>query len=284
MSARQRIVAGTVAQLSWQAVDQDGEPSDPGTTTVGVVGSDGSIIVAAGSATSTDPDDASIRTVSIPAQAVDQLTATWSGASASGTTTVDVVGGVYFTTAELRAAEATVSVIADFPTALCIEKRLEVETVFEDRTGTAFVPRFKILTPDRRGLIGVSGLRSIRWLQYWDGTFIDDATTIAQATEISASWVRCQSSIAKLGVVVGFDRPPADVIDKSMLYARHLLTGSTSGIDMRVLAQSAPDGSMVQLASPGRSFYVTGLPEIDEVLKNYKDRTPPRPVSVGWSR
>ena len=30
MTVRQRIVAGTAATLSWQAVDQDGEPSDPG--------------------------------------------------------------------------------------------------------------------------------------------------------------------------------------------------------------------------------------------------------------
>ena len=282
MSARQRIVAGTVAQLSWQAVDQDGEPSDPGTTTGGVVGSDGSIIVAAGSATSTDPDDASIRTVSIPAQAVDQLTATWSGASASGTTTVDVVGGVYFTTAALRIAEPTVSIVADFPTVTCIEKRLETETVFEERTGTAFVPRFKVLTPDRRCMVAVSGLRSIRWIQYSDGTFTDDASAIAQATEISDSWVRCQSSIAKLGVVVGFDRPPADVIDKAMLYTRRLLTAaSTSGMDRHSLVTSIPDDQVGPQWVPGRPRFITGVAEVDEVLRAYMSKTPHLPARVG---
>lgn len=283
MTARQRIVAGTVAQLSWQAVDQDGEPSDPGTTTVGVTGSDGTVILAPGSATDTDVDDDSLRTVSIPAQGVDLLTATWTGAGASGVTLVDVVGGVYFTVAELRAAETSVAVAADFPVAACIARRIETETKFEDRTGTAFVPRFKVLTPDRRGLVAVSGLRSIRWIEYYDGTITSDATAIARACEVSTSWIQCQGSIVRIGAEVGFDRPPADVAAKAMMYTRHLLTGGSSGVDMRVLAQSAPDGSMVQMASPGRSFYVTGLPEIDEALKAYKDRTPPRPASVGWS-
>lgn len=279
MSARQRIVAGTVAQLSWQAVDQDGEPSDPGTTTVAVSTSDGTVVLAAGTATTAT---GTLRTVSVPAQAVDQLTATWTGATASGTTTIDVAGGVYFTTAELRAAETTVALTAEYSTARCIEKRLETETVFEERTGTAFVPRFKVLTPDRRGLVGVSGLRSIRWLQYWDGTFTDDATTIARATEISSSWVRCQSSIAKLGVVVGFDRPPADVIDKALLYTRRLLTmTSTSGMDRHSLVTSIPDDQVGPQWVPGRPRFITGVAEVDEVLRAYMSKTPHLPARVG---
>ena len=90
----------------------------PGTTTVAVTGSDGSTILAAGTATTVV---GTTRTVAIPAQSVDELTAVWTGATATETTTHDVVGGVYFTAAQLRAAQGVSSITP--PAGLRLELR-----------------------------------------------------------------------------------------------------------------------------------------------------------------
>jgi hypothetical protein len=147
MTARQRIVAGTAATLTWQAVDQNGEPADPGTTTVAVSGSAGAVILAAGTSTTAV---GTTRTVAIPAQDVDDLTVTWTGADATATGGVDVVGGVYFTVAQLREWERSLSSGQDYTPADVIAKRIETETLFEQRTMQAFVPRFTVLTTTRQ--------------------------------------------------------------------------------------------------------------------------------------
>ena len=158
MTARQRIVAGTAATLTWQAVDQDGEPADPGTTTVAVAGSAGTVVLAAGTATTVS---GTARTVSIPAQSLDQLTVTWTGATATATATVDVVGGVYFSAAQLRADQTAVIDSARFTTAMIVEARTIAETVFEQRTHTAFLPRFAVLTSTRGSKIARTGIRAV---------------------------------------------------------------------------------------------------------------------------
>lgn len=282
MTVRQRIVAGTTATLSWQAVDQDGEPSDPGTTTVAVTGSDGSTILAAGTATTVV---GTTRTVAIPAQSVDELTAVWTGATATETTTHDVVGGVYFTAAQLRAAQLganqpTVTNTADYPTATILATRQDVETLFEQRTRTAFVPRFAVLTTTRQAEVVQTGIRSVRWVELLDGTMITDATTIATYVDIRQGGLRCLGNVDRVGVVIGFDRPPADVQRVAMLYARHLLTMGQTGIDLRAqYAAVGPDG--LGITVPGKPWYVTGIDEVDEVLRSYRHRTGPRSVRVG---
>ena len=278
--ARQRIVANTAAQLSWQAVDQNGEPSDPGTTTVGVVGSDGSVILAPGTAT-TAGAVATSRVVSVPAQSVDQLTVTWSGATASAVTYVDVVGGVFFTSAQLRAQEPTVASSSSYPLTAILDARQIVETVFEQRTRTAFVPRFKVLETSTGRKVGRSGIRSVSWVQYVDGTYTTDATVIANAVEVSQPGIECASNVDRVGVIFGFDTCPADVARVAMLYARHLLTASNaSGIDMRTLATSSPDGQVTMFPAPGRPRFITGIDDIDEALRAYMVKPPIRSARV----
>lgn len=275
MTARQRIVAGVAATLTWQATDQNGEPADPGTTTVAVTGSAGTVVLAAGTATTTS---GTARTVDIAAQDVDELTVVWTGATATATTYVDVVGGVYFTVDQARAAQPNIANVATFTAARVIEKRTEVATLFEQRTDMAFVPRFAALTTNKRATATRTAIRSVKWAQTVSGDYITDTTELARVEQ----WgVRCAAHIDRVGVIFGFDTPPADVVDKAMLYCRHLLTESSSGIDMRVLATSTPDGQVTRFATPGAGKWITGIPEIDEVLIAYRDHIPPRSVRVG---
>lgn len=277
--ARQRIVAGTVAQLSWQAVDQDGEPSDPGLTTVGVVGSDGSVVLAPGTATTVTGTE---RTVSVPAHAVDQLTVTWSGATASAVVYVDVVGGVFFSTAQLRTRETALVNTSDYTTATIIEGRHITETVFEQRTRTAFVPRFVVLSTDRAGRVTQTGIRSVSWLEMTDGTVTTDAAEIAAAVEITQGGIVCTTSVARLGVIIGFDTCPTDVARAAMAYTRRLITeSSATGMDMRSVATVLEDGQEFGNPTPGRPRFITGITEVDEVLRAYMGTKTPRSIRTG---
>ena len=279
MTVRQRIVAGTAATLTWQAVDQNGEPADPGTTTVAVTGSAGTVVLAAGTATTTS---GTARTVDIAAQAVDTLTVVWTGVSRTATTYVDVVGGVYFTSAQLRADQPAVANESTHPLADIIEARTITETMFEQRTDMAFVPRFAVLTTDRTARARRTGIRSVKWAYTTAGAYITDTTELADVVEVEQWGVACAAHIDRVGVVYGFDVPPADIKAVGMLYARHLLAESAaSGIDMRAILAQSPDGQAFGAFVPGRPRYITGIETVDAVLRAYMDNKPARSARIG---
>ena len=190
MTARQRIVAGTAATLTWQAVDQNGEPADPGTTTVAVSGSAGTVVLAAGTATTTS---GTARTVDIAAQAVDTLTVVWTGVSRTATTYVDVVGGVYFTSAQLRADQPAVANESTHPLADIIEARTITETMFDQRTDMAFVPRFAVLTTDRTARARRTGIRSVKWAYTTAGAYTRHLLAESAASGIDMRAILAQS-------------------------------------------------------------------------------------------
>lgn len=280
--ARQHIVAGVAATLTWQAVDQDGEPTSPGTTTVGVVDSTGTTVIASGTATTAT---GTLRSIAIAAQDIDTLTVTWTGANATGTTYADVVGGVYFTVADLRAEHKAIADTATYPTADIVAARQVVETVFERSVGYPFVPRLATVQVVD-GFAAIRGVKRVRWAQSsivspW--VYEEDTADLALATRIIDDGVICASSYRQLGVVYGYDQPPPDIYRHAMNYAKHLLTEGTSGIDMRVMAMQDIDGAQLHLATPGLSVWVTGIPTIDEALKDYRLRNQrtPRPIRSG---
>lgn len=279
MTARQRIVAGTAATLTWQAVDQNGEPADPGTTTVAVTGSAGTVVLAAGTATTVS---STARTVAIAAQAVDVLTVTWTGASRTATTYVDVVGGVYFTSAQLRADQTAVANESSFPLADIIEARTITETMFEQRTDMAFVPRFAVLTTDRLARARRTGIRSVKWALTTAGDYITDTAELDLAVEVEQWGVACAGHIDQVGVIYGYDVPPADIKAVGMLYTRHLLAESAAaGIDMRALLAQSPDGQAFGFPTPGRPRFITGIETVDATLRAYVDPRPIRSARVG---
>lgn len=282
MAVRQRIVAGVAATLTWQAVDQDGEPSDPGTTTVAVVRADGSTVHAAGTATTATGTARTVALTAAQNASPDQYTTTWTGATASGQTTIDAAGGVYFTVAALRAAHPAVNNEAAYPAATIIAKRREVEAKFERGGMPAFVPRFAVVAPSN-GKVAQRGVRYVRWVELddEDGTIISSG--LDDYTTVTVAGVNCSASVARVGLVHGYDVPPADVDAAAMLYCRHLLTSHAAQVDMRPLATINPDGSRDTFATPGTGSWVTGIPEVDEVLKGY---SLPRRVgtihATGW--
>lgn len=268
MTVRQRIIAGSAATITWRPVDQDGEPSDPGTTTVAVTRSDGSTVHAAGTATS---GSGNTRTVALSLSQnarPDRYTATWTGATATGSTTIDAAGGVYFGVQELRDRESSVAQLADYPTETVQEMRRVVEDKFE-RTGVVFVPRFVVVAPSN-SVVNMAGVRAIRWVQLDDEAETVITTDLDDYAEIEPQHVRVLSTYVKrIGLERGMDAPPSEVRRAAMRYCRHLLTANQPGVDYRTLSTVNPDGSRDQYAIPGVANWRTGIPEVDEVLMDY---------------
>lgn len=288
-----RVVQGASAILTFQSVDADGEPTttDPGTVTVGVVRADGTVVAAPGQATT---GTAGSRSYTLPATAtalLDRLTVTWTASGvAIATTPVDVVGNVYATTADIRNAQMSLGDSIDYPTATLIQARGEVETMVERACGAAlsFVPRFDTATMfhDGQKMLKLPHyfLRRIRWAKYWYTTSTSTDVTAGLLTGIqpneaglailydaSYSW---PTGRLVVGYEHGLDAPPPDLKRAAIIAVRRNSNQSRSAIDPRAMSYTMANGEVQRFATPALGPWVTGIPEVDEVLKWWRDRYP----------
>lgn len=280
----QQILRGVSATLSWQPQGSDGEPAAPsGTVTIGVTKADGTTVVAA--ATATSGSTTAARTYSLAAQtALELLTATWtdSGDSSTASTLIEVVGGYYFSVADLVARDSNLADAAKYPTTRVVAVRREVEAEFEQITNTAWVPRYRrvqvvgtgfchLFLPD----VAVRTVRSVRWYDT-DGTTYT-VFTAAELAEIvvsthgglyrSSGW--CAGRPYVVEYEHGHDAPPADLRDAAITRLRHRLNSHRSGIPDRATSMSTEAGQSYSLATPGQRGFITGIPDVDVVLGRY---------------
>lgn len=278
--ATERIVAGAPANISFQGVDQYGEPADV-TVTVGVVRANGDTLVNAGTATTgsgTTPRTAAL-TVAQTAD-LDRLTATWTTTTGVdiGVTTIDVVGGVYVSQTAADDIEPLLATSV-LSASLFRQARSEVEAMFEDACNRAFVPRF---TSEQ--LVGTGGwelsvrypnIRGVSWLRIddTDVTDLSDITwTVQGVIRRDAGWP-CGNKI-EIGYTHGPDRPPDDLRKAAIHAIRYQANELKSGITDRAMSFQPVEGGNVVLATPGLGNWVTGIPAVDEVLKRYRWRRP----------
>jgi hypothetical protein len=131
---------------------EDGVVVDPGTVTVGITREDGTVLVAAG--TATGGTGAAARTFALTTThmtSLDLLKLSWTSAT-KGTlvTYIEVVGGFLATVAEIR-AESPLSNATTYPTASILTARTTAEQALEDACGVAFVPRYARETRNGNG-------------------------------------------------------------------------------------------------------------------------------------
>lgn len=279
-----RIVRGATATLAYQGVDADGEPADPGVVTVKVESSDGTVVKAAGTATS--GSGVNPRTVALTAgdtADLDVLTATWSvGVDVVATSTHEVVGGVYLSVQEIRDLEPALSTVTEYPNAVLITARRQVEAMFEDACNRAFVPRFRVdvLSGDGTNTLVVRrpDVRAVRWCEIWDGAeyvTVDVAELRANAVGAvhreDAVWPVGVQNV-RVGYEYGLDRPPQDLRQAAVQAIRAQVNTFRSGIPDRATSYQPIDGGNVVLATPGLGPWITGIPTVDEALKRYKWR------------
>lgn len=274
--ADQQAIAATSVTLSWQPVDSYGEPAEPAeAVTVGVAASDGSAIVAAG--TATDGEGSEPRTVTLtPAQTavIDQLVVTWTSDDvAVATTVVDVIGRPLLTRAEYEEREERGSGIA---TGKFLRARREVDDKFRAEMERSWVPRFDVVDVDYHGkglcLLPFPELREVRWasLLATDGT--TETLDVTGIPSDPAGLVRVPTSVSwtcgrvRIGFVHGADRPPHDVLGAAARYLRDVVSVDKSQIPARATSWADGQGGTTQLATPGLGPFITGIPEVDQVL------------------
>jgi len=286
---RSRHLRATAVTLSWQGADQYGEPDDPGSVTVQVVNSAGTVVKAA--LTATDGTGNNPRTIDLTVAEtadVDTLTATW---TVSGTTVAvtehDIVGGFLFSIVDARGTEkSTANTSRDDELAARFARDV-TEWKFEDLCGQAFVPRFHVerirCIPGGRSLkLSFPNLREVRWAnQISNGTstaLTDDECAEIPADEVGVA-VRQTSSWScgvdvEIGYVYGMIAPPADVRREAMVLFRSELNKARSGVPDRALSYTDPSGTSYQLGRVGTEWRPTGIDSVDEVLRRYDERVP----------
>jgi len=243
--------------MSWQPLGSDGETAtaDPGTVTVGIVRSDGTDVVAAGSATTgttTAPRVSPVLTVADMATP-DLLTATWKvSATTVATTHLEIVGGVYFTIPELRDAERELADSSNPTTAALVTIRTEVETSFESWTNLAMVPRFTVAKVTGYGMLatGLFYPRSLRWARRVES---DGTTTALTAADLAQVRLNDSGVLVwpgwcgqyELGIEHGLSAPPPDGKRMALLYARIAALRAVRGISHAAQSYTTPDGQVV---------------------------------------
>ena len=253
--------------------------------TVGVTRSDGTEVLAAGTATTgatTNPRTIAL-TVSQTAL-LDVLTAVWKvGATTVAVTVHDIVGGFYFTTADLRDGEPSTADAGRDPNAKILLARSEVESVFEAHGRPAFVPRFtveRITSYRANGRQTLTGwpLRTIRWVRQWYGYQTNPSYLDYTATELAGIFIDPVTDGAvfpstffgypsvQIGYEYGFDAPPPDVKAAALTYARACVNRHRFGVSDRALSMTTPDGANLQFGRVGTKWRPTGIEAVDEVL------------------
>lgn len=261
-------------------VDADTDP------TVVVKKADGSTLF---STTATNETGTGIYSVVVPPQALlNILTLTWtgefSGIEVSIESIVEIVGGFYFTIAELKAFDPAIAKPGRFTDQELIDARTFVESEFEMFCDRAFVPRFHsetgivadwdsgLLWTEKPELIRINsltvdGVDQIGWV---NSNYLtrDKYSPRALIVQSGAATILYSNSI-NAEYEYGMTQVPHMIKRKALKRARMVLLGQASTIDERATTMTLPDIGTVNLATPGLRGSLTGVPDIDIVLNDF---------------
>jgi hypothetical protein len=275
----ERIQQRTPGTLSQQWYE-DGAAVDPGTVTLAITRADGTVLVAAGAATSgTTTGPRTYNLTATHTALLDTLTVTWTS-TLKGTLVsyVEVVGGFLFSLAEARALSPLSDPVA-YTTADLVDARTGVEQAIEQAAGVAFVPRYALERYSGNGSCSLqlkrplpSTVRSgtIAGVALTAGQLADLALSVSgevYSTMVTWSWGR---SNVVVGYEHGFADPPVEIRRAALLLAKMWLTERRSPIDDRAITFNAgADGGTYSLAVPGRNGSYFGHPDVDAAIDRY---------------
>lgn len=275
----QQVTRGTSNTIS--ATFFDGENLAAVTSaTLGVVASDGTVIVAPGtSATEPATGSDSWTYVLPPVADCERLTATWAGVDADSNVwsviqPIDVVGGFYFDLNDLKAMPDIAG--DDTYNGQYIKARQWIETLIERVISASFVERFFEETHHNRRRIFLRETYPVRILSVSvDGTavsttpmFLDNEILITREMGWPLRWSR-----ATIRYVAGYTtEPPEDLRIAALQAARNRLLSvdGASGIPERALSMTNAFGN-IRMATAG-SDAPTGYPEVDAVICGWRDK------------
>ncbi len=149
-------------------------------------------------------------------------------------------------------------------------------------TGVAWVPRFRrvylqaqgtstLVLPDPmvRRIRSVSDVdTSTGVLTAWDSTWVSPIAPAASGVIEAARGFGYGTVVVEYEH--GHDRPPADLVTAAIQHLRHQLnTFVTSSLIDRATQVQTIEGQNMQLATPGRFGFDTGIPNVDAVYQRY---------------
>lgn len=267
----QQLTPGTLSQ-QWY---EDGVAVDPGTVTIGITRADGTVLQAAGTATTGSGTAARTYNLTTTHTAtLDSLKVTWTS-TLKGTLVsyVEVVGGFLFSLAQARAISpfSGATGLTNYPTATLVQMRTTVEQALEDACGVAFVPRYRYTTLEAwcgRGLMldrpKPIALRSVTV----DGT----TQSLTSATVFPSGGVTGLTFTSISGAVVvgyehGWQGPPERITRAALLLLKAWLVAGP--VDDRAATFSSVDGGTYGLIVEGRAGSTFGIPAVDAAVQQY---------------
>lgn len=265
----QRILQGAAATLRYTPMDSDGGPAPAGAdTTVTVLRADGTALVPE-TATGGTATERTLALTEAQTGLLDHLSAVWTDGAKVGQTSIEVVGGYYFSAGEARSTDASMEDPGKVVHDDLLAARQEVEVEFERICEVAFVPRFaRVTLPARSPLVlphkRIRRLRSV----VSDGVALS-AEAVAGLT-YEAGIVPYHGGQVTVEYEHGYDAPPADVRRAAITRLRHRVFASRSGIPDRATSFALSEGGTFALSTPGK--HRTGVPDIDAVLERYAER------------
>jgi len=272
-----RIVTGSPATIAGELVDQDGDPVAPaGTVTVGVVDVAGVAVLPPGTATTTPATAPTVRTVTLPAPTqVGLYVATWTSATATATTIVEVAGRHYAGPKAIRASDPSLSDPGSYPDARLIQARRAVEDEFERVIGYALVPRCGVVEArvDRVAAMVLPHLevRAVRSATL-DGAAIDTELDPEAGVVSFAGYTA--TGLLRIVYSHGLDRPSGEALEAFYTRTRDVLHRDNRGLSDRTTTFTSDIGGTYALAVAGRNGSMTGIPDVDVVLRGLARRTP----------
>lgn len=288
----ERILRNTAATVSITFYNGANAVEADGAVTVIAKRADGSTLL---NTTATNDPAVGVYSVVIPSQSdLNILTLTWTG-TFTGTqislqSTVEIVGGFYFSLAELRSYDSSLANTTKYTTSMLIDARNQVETEFEDICGRAFVPRFNreigIETDPDDDMIWLEKPELIKFLSFkvvgtdylsWftNGYMVRDKYSpkgikiYRDAFGLFAFDPMYYPNPIIVEYEYGMTQVPLPIKQKALKRAKTFLSGMNSTLDERALTMTLPDIGTINLATPGVRGSETGIPDIDVVLRRY---------------
>lgn len=277
----QQLLAGIATDLTVALPGADGEPEAGLTVAVTVTRADGTVLYTDAATTDNDDGTYSLAVTDADLATLDLLVATWKVSSIIRATTAhEIVGGFYFTRADVDVAEAgRAATDLDHMTL-----RAEVEAEAERITGVSFVPRYMrcILPPTGSDelLLPNPLPRIIRSVRIYSEATTYTALSAGELASIviDPSGLLQRRDGGRFGypsrlthLIVewehGYDRPPADVKRAAMRRYRTRSHMATSGVPDRAVSFTAENGATYRLATAGE--LTTGDPDIDAIYGGY---------------
>jgi len=272
-----RVVLGADVVLTYEHGGSDGEPATPGgTPTVSVVDSSGEVVTVGSVSGSSSTYSATVSAADSPR--TDLWSVTWTADSADHEEMIAVVGGVYATTARIRALEPSLGDVGKYPAEVLLEKREIAEFEVEQITDRAFVPRFSVAR--RRG--GSSGLvlpewdvRSVRWVRTvnadssvtdWTAERLALVDVVDGGAGVIGLRSGCWPDVVEVGFEFGLDRPPNDLETMVAKRTRWFANRPNSTVPDRATSYTV-DGGTYRIQTEGEKR--TGDDAVDAVYARW---------------